>query len=182
MRFSRSELIGSAQGITHVRFQLKSSMTEEISKQLAAFQRLIGLVPWGVKLGHGSFLTLEFGKEITQLFRGTSHRHGEWHLWLRSCAWRIQRGGRILIASGDDREIIERAVNRLRPGALRKATVDSETLDIRLEFADGVELVAFANHRYRYEQWELFQPEGRVLIANAGGSLAEEAAGGLDRL
>jgi|SRR5215469_14387608 len=156
-------------------------MTREISEQLTAFQRLIGLAPWGVKLGHGSFLTLEFGKKITQEFRGKSHTHGEWHLWLRSCAWRIHREGRVLIASGDDREVIERAISRLEWGALRKAVVDSLALDVRLEFADHLELLAFTNHRYRYEQWELFKPEGRVLTANAGGVLAEEAAGGLER-
>jgi len=59
--------------------------------------------------------------------------------------------------------------------------VDSLALDVRLEFADHLELLAFTNHRYRYEQWELFKPEGRVLTANAGGVLAEEAAGGLER-
>jgi len=155
-------------------------MNQENFEQLSAFQGLIGLVPWGVKLGHGSFLTLEFGKEITQEFRGKSHKHGEWHLWLRSCTWRIQKQGRILIASGDDREAIEQAISRLELGAVAKAVVDNQTLDMRLEFAENTHLLAFVSHRYTDEQWELFKPDGRVLTANAGGALAEESAGGLE--
>jgi hypothetical protein len=65
-----------------------------------AFAPVTGLPAWNVRKGHGSFLTLEFGKphlvvrqpivaapeasdEVRTALRHRSvYPHGEWHLWI----------------------------------------------------------------------------------------------------
>ena len=51
-----------------------------------------------VKLGHGSFITIDFGEnraiEISTK-KGIIHRfRGEWHLWTYMCAWRLDKEGK----------------------------------------------------------------------------------------
>jgi hypothetical protein len=154
-------------------------MSQIAGEPALAFQTLIGLTPWNVSLGYGSFLTMEFGEEVVQEFRGKSHTHGEWHLWLRGCAWRIQSENRIVIASADERDVVARAINRLKLGALEKVDIN-RMFDLLLVFSAGFELLTFTNNRYRDEQWELFKPDGLVLIASAGGTLIERSAGKLE--
>jgi hypothetical protein len=122
---------------------------------------------------------MEFGKECVEQSRGERYKHGEWHLWLQCCGWRLEKGVRILIASEDGRELLVRTTRRLEFGPLVEAGVETPGLDLRLKFESGIKLTTFALNKYRYEQWELFRPDGRVLTAKAGGVLTEQAAGGL---
>ena len=154
-------------------------MTRQANEPLLSLQRLVGMAPWNVEVGHGSFLTMEFGKECVEEFRGKSHIHGEWHLWLQCCVWRLEKGERILVASEDKKELLARTIRRLKFGPLVEANVETPGLDLRLTFESGIRLATFTINRYRYEQWELFRPDGRVLTAKAGGVLTEERAGGL---
>jgi hypothetical protein len=39
---------------------------------------VVGLTAWGAALGYGSFVTIEFGKEVAD----RNGRPGEWHLWV----------------------------------------------------------------------------------------------------
>lgn len=43
---------------------------------------LSGLKPWGVRRGHGSALTMEFGPPEPK-----DPKHGQWHLWISYCDW-----------------------------------------------------------------------------------------------
>lgn len=156
-----------------------------LSRQIAlkdlGIDGMLGLTPWRVSLGHSSFLTMQFGKEVIKTLYGKSHIYGEWHLWLQCCSWRIQARDRILVASGDALSVIERCLGRVTFGPLDSVRVDGTTLDLTLAFQNGIELVAFTNNRYRYTQWDLFKPDGEVLTANAGGRLTREPAGGEGR-
>jgi hypothetical protein len=141
---------------------------------------MIGLVPWDVRLGYASFLTLEFGKELRHESRRGQQKHGEWHLWLQCCGWRVEGDGRVLFGSEDKREVLERSVERLAWAALSHIAVSERTLDLHLEFKNGIGLSTFTLNRYRYTQWELFKPNGRVLVAKAGGVSADVSATGED--
>lgn len=43
-----------------------------------------GKAPWGVRLGHGSFLTMEFGR-VKEEDHPARFPRGEWHQWLYMC-------------------------------------------------------------------------------------------------
>jgi hypothetical protein len=142
------------------------------------FEPLLGKTPWNVKIGVGSFLTLEFGSRENQYFQGKTRVHGEWHLWLQDCAWRIEKRNRIVAASGDEHEQLELTIAQLEFGPLEKARV-SESLDFELTFTGSVRLLTFTMYSSENEQWELFRPDGTVLVAQAGKDLAEVPRGGL---
>ncbi|MGH9554488.1 MAG: hypothetical protein ACRD2Y_01580 [Terriglobales bacterium] len=141
-------------------------------------QGLLSFVPWNVRRGFSSFLTMEFGEERLEEHRGKTYVHGEWHLWLQHCAWRIQEGGRIVTTSEEKDAIIDRALRRLKFGPVVEANVASSTLDLFLKFESDIRLLTFTSHKYGYDQWDLFRPDGQVLTAHAGGVLIEEAADG----
>lgn len=91
---------------------------------LATFLRpLLGLPCWGVKQGHGSFLTFEFGE------RGLDPRRpdgGEWHLWIYCCHWRAVRAGRQLAWSEDSRGLIGQTVTMINGQQLLAVKVDPD--------------------------------------------------------
>jgi hypothetical protein len=146
------------------------------SPKLDIFDPLLGKAPWNVQLGIGSFLTLEFGPPETESFRGKTKVHGQWHLWLQDCAWRIEKDNRINAASGDDHQQLSLAITKLQFGSLEKAEVN-DFLDISLNFAGGLRLRTFTADSSENEQWELFKPDGMVLVAHAGGALIETPRG-----
>ncbi|MGH9530123.1 MAG: hypothetical protein ACRD2S_09430, partial [Terriglobales bacterium] len=74
-----------------------------------AFEPLIGQGTWGSSLGYGSFITIEFGPK--RLFN--RHYHGEWHLWLYLCEWRLTSGGRVLAHSESKRHIMQVAIDNI---------------------------------------------------------------------
>ena len=78
-----------------------------------------GLPAWGVKQGHGSFLTFEFGEPKLEIverrsldkgLRRDAHVHGQWHLWIYCCHWRVLDDGVQLASSEDDQALIGRAM------------------------------------------------------------------------
>lgn len=144
------------------------------------FEPLLGKAPWNVKLGIGSFLTMDFGTPQPETFRGKSFVHGEWHLWIMHCGWRIENEGAILAASNDDHEQLAAAIEKLRLGSLVRAEV-SRLSDLALVFAGGLRLHTFTLHSSDYEQWELFKPDGMVWVAEAAGKLVEKPRGGLGK-
>jgi hypothetical protein len=81
-------------------------------------------------------------------------------------------------ASGDDHQQLSLTVAQLEFGALEKAEVN-DFLDISLSFAGSLRLRTFTMDSAENEQWELFKPDGMVLVAQAGGVLIETSKGGL---
>ena len=83
---------------------------------------ILGLPAWDVKQGHGSFLTFEFGQpklEVRERQSGdgrlsrSAFVHGEWHLWIYCCHWRLLQDGSQLGWSEDAEEVIGRAAASL---------------------------------------------------------------------
>jgi len=71
-------------------------------------ESVIGEKAWGVRLGVGSLVTLEFGKLMPSNPGG--YVHGEWHLWIRYCAWRLERLNEVISGSDDERDDLANAV------------------------------------------------------------------------
>lgn len=104
---------------------------------------MLGLPAWGVKQGHGSFLTFEFGPpklEVTERksprkgLRRFAYVHGRWHLWIYCCHWRALQDGAQLAWSEDDGQVIARAT----------ATLNAQkSIDLRVAPDDGRSIFTF---------------------------------------
>lgn len=91
------------------------------SDALSSFVRpVLGLPAWGAKRGYGSFLTFEFGEPRLGGAAVAPARkddpksaviHGESHLWIYNCDWRISLEGSALAESEDPAEHIDSAVS-----------------------------------------------------------------------
>lgn len=96
---------------------------------------MLGLSAWGVKQGHGSFLTFEFGEPklgVTECkseeigLRMSAHVHGDRHLWIYCCYWRALQDGSQVTWSENADELIERAAARLNGQKLTSVEVDPD--------------------------------------------------------
>jgi hypothetical protein len=104
--------------------------------ELAAFiMPMLGLPAWGVKQGYGSFLTFEFGEprlEVHEMrspenrLRRSAHVHGEWHLWIYCCHWRVSLDGSQLAQSEDDSPTIDQAAQALNAQKLVAVNIAPE--------------------------------------------------------
>jgi hypothetical protein len=121
------------------------------------FKEIYGKPCWLVKRGHGSFLTFEFGdphleirepevpKEnvtgsLRQLMRSRKvFIHGDWHLWIYCCAWKVFRG-KELVGDSSAKVAIRHAAN----------------------FLDGQKLVGFSLRPYRVQCAFEFDLGGRL--------------------
>ena len=130
---------------------------------------LKGMAPWGVNLGVGSFLTMEFGKPKTKPSEGTAH--GEWHLWLYMCMWRIETQDKVLVGSEDDREAIRTTLERTTFDSIHEIKVALPSLDLSIEFNSGIKVLTFSCSIKGDEQWMLFTPDGKVLTVYGGGQM-----------
>ncbi|MBG6138601.1 hypothetical protein [Longispora fulva] len=120
--------------------------------------RLIGTGTRAVKLGHGSFLTLDL-----------TGNTGDWHLWIYGAAWRIDSATEILAGSEDDRDTLETAVRAIEGRVLTAVSVSGPSLGLELVF-DEVALRVFPIHSTDMNHWLLYTPPGPVLVAGPGTS------------
>ncbi|BAZ14456.1 hypothetical protein NIES4071_63000 [Calothrix sp. NIES-4071] len=128
---------------------------------------LLGQKAWGVSLGVGSFLTLEFGQPLSNT-NGHQHVHGEWHLWIYNCVWRLEEAGKVLAASEDERNKIESAIVRLEGLSLQSIDLQPPIWDTVFTFENQVILRLFSIYSEDYEHWMLYTPDGNVLSLGPG--------------
>jgi hypothetical protein len=135
-------------------------------KAVELVSALTGQRTWGVRLGHGSFITLEFGKEETpstsDVRRKSKLLHGEWHLWVYCCSWRLDTGRSIIAGSEDNRDHIAQALDKLNGKVLKQVRVDLPAFDAVLEFEGSVSLRLFSVYSEGVEHWMLYTPDGVV--------------------
>lgn len=123
---------------------------------------LVGKPAWGVRLGVGSFLTIEFGHPISGEFI-----HGEWHLWLYFCDWIFQQGSFQIATSSDDREYSQ--LQNVELGNVIQADITRPDLNIILNFSSGYQITTFADVEYpEDQQWLLYTPFGECLTVYPG--------------
>jgi hypothetical protein len=148
------------------------------------FAKLYGKPCWGVKQGHGSFLTIEFGKphlEIREpivaragaskkvragLARRGAYVVGEWHLWIYCCAWEVLLNGGQLAHSESSNSRIMRAANFLNGQKLVRFSIAPRGTRCIFEFDLGGVLKTWPYSRTD-EQWLLYEPNGKVLALRA---------------
>jgi hypothetical protein len=153
------------------------------------FKPLIGKPCWQVKQGYGSFLTFEFSeprlhiqepreasKQASEKLRKRWARrriyvHGDWHLWVYICDWRILLHGKELANSSSTRKVIEKALLEIDGQALSSVTIAKSYVCL-FEFDLGGRLEIIPNYD-DYEKdsdlWLLYEPSGYVYTLRADG-------------
>lgn len=133
------------------------------------FKPIQGQRPWRVRLGVGSFLTLEFGPKV----RANGHEHGTWHLWIYMSNWVLTHCGRQLVNSDSARHPISAAVRRLEREEFAGAQFDSKNSTSTFSFGDFRLVVTPADYLDqpddRDEHWMFFMPPNLVLTVGPGG-------------
>lgn len=137
------------------------------------FQQILGMTPTRITLGHGSFITIDFGRDIIKEFKTRhgleSHTFGEWHLWVYMCAWRIDLGKKPLIGSDDDRETIEKVLSEIELKALSQVAILNDAFDVTFTFGEDIQFHLFSySVQDDHEQWMFFTPGDHVFTAGPG--------------
>lgn len=140
----------------------------ELSTSL--FNKIIGTKPTRVKLGHGSFITFDFGRDTEEKIKTRSGAFktlyfGEWHFWVYMCAWRIDKNNKPFIGSNDSRDFIEQHLHSLEEKELKQVIILNNAFDAKLTFGDEYQLHLFSFQVTDDEQWMLFTPEKKVFVA-----------------
>lgn len=136
----------------------------EIQKKISS---LIGKKAWNVSLGEGSFITIEFGKPCLSAENATKI-HGEWHLWIYCCAWRLEQENEVIAASEDPRSKLEEAIKKLEGLRIQSIDLFSPAFDTLLTFEQQTFLRLFPIYSEEYEHWMLFTPDENVLTIGPG--------------
>ena len=139
----------------------------DIGKIQAMIGPILGQKAWNVSLGHGSFITMEFGVSLLSDEIDRQPR-GEWHLWVYCCAWRLEEGNNVLASSEDSRLELELAVKRMAGLALRSIKIFRPAWDSIFTFEEQVVLRLFSIYSKECEHWMLFMPNGNDIIIGSG--------------
>lgn len=150
-----------------------------------SFGKLYGKPCWGVRPGHGSFLTLEFGNPRLRvrerivasssasanvkaaLARRIVTARGDWHLWIYCCDWTVLFKGKRIGDSSATRKI-RRAADFLNGQKLVRFSMSPRYLTCAFEFDLGATLNTRPFDK-KLEQWLLYEPSQKVLVLRADG-------------
>ena len=141
----------------------------DLAAILNALHPLLGSAPWRVRLGHGSFVTMDFGRKKSFSEDDKVRERGEYHLWIYLSAWRLDSIDEILAGSEDSREEIGPILEGLEGKELKHIRVNSPSLGLEFEFEDIV-LRTFSIYSHDSEHWMLYTPSSKVLVAGPGAS------------
>jgi hypothetical protein len=129
---------------------------------------LIGLRAWGVNLGQGSFITLEFGSALPP-DEHTKVHHGEWHFWIYNSSWRLEDEEKVLVGSEDSRQEIIKTISVLEGLILENISFSTPGPDTVLEFENSIRLkVLPLIFHEEYDYWILYMPDGKTLTLHTG--------------
>ena len=162
------------------------------------FKPILGKPCWQVKQGYGSFLTFEFGeprlhiqeprkpsKQASEKLRKRWARrsifiHGDWHLWVYSCDWKIFLKNKEIANDTSTRKVIKNALMELDGQALVSVTIKKSYVSI-FEFDLGGRLELIPNHKDfegTDELWLFYEPSGNVFTLRADGKYCRNPGDG----
>lgn len=140
----------------------------ELAKKL--FSEIIGLEARNAQLGHGSFITIDFGKNIIIKGKKPSNdfERGEWHLWVYMCTWRLEQNGEPIIGAGDERDTLRLKIPLLTGKKLLQVKIVNNSFDVIFDFEEGYSLLLFSFAVEDDEQWMFFTSDRKVFTAGPG--------------
>jgi hypothetical protein len=143
----------------------------------STFSSLNGKPGWGLARTHGSMFFLEIGSPLPRI--GEKKLHGEWHILVEMCHWRLETLNSVLLGSDDEQELIDSTFADLELGYVESTTAASPSHDLHLVFSSGIRLITFTTSvttREQWKQWQLYGPDDYVWVAEASGRLVHRNA------
>jgi hypothetical protein len=149
------------------------------------FKEIYGQPCWRATPGYGSFLTLEFGnphleirepgvprenvtKPVRELIMSRKvFIHGDWHLWINCCDWKVFRGKQ-LAGDSSTKARIQRAADFLDGQKLVRFSIRPRKVQCAFEFDLGGRLET-RPYDHHSEQWFFFDRAHMVLTLRADG-------------
>ncbi len=150
------------------------------------FRKIYGLPCWRVAPGHGSFLTFEFGephlevrepeptnpKYSAKMNRDLASRrvfiHGDWHLWIYCCDWKVLSKGKF-VGKSTSATSYQRAADLLEGQKLIRVEIIARPCRTVFEFDLGGVLET-RPYDPASEQWMFFdRATDKVLTLRADG-------------
>ncbi len=139
------------------------------------FKQICGLKVRNLKQGHGSFLTMEFGKdleyEIKIREKIEKEKRGEWYFWIYMNAWRIDDNFKPIAGCEDSRKTIKKALKKIENQKLINIEILNPAYDMKIEFNNSIIINLFSIYtedESDSENWMLFTPEKKVLAVGPG--------------
>ena len=144
---------------------------------------MTGVKAWSVELGIGSHLTVDLGGQMEDRYtvrgREVTRLVGEWSLWIRLAAWRLEDATQVLTGCEDPRPVIAEKIAVLRGRRVRAVTVTAPALETVFDF-DGIRLLTFPVNSGVASlpgeppdaQWSLWRPQGDIVSVTPGGEEA----------
>lgn len=145
--------------------------SEELGKVRSAIdEQLIGSHAWGVKLGIGSFVTMEFGEPLPPTPKGVVH--GQWHMWIYGARWTGKGSACTSVTSDTDRAVLAEWLKLLEGKRLVRFEFDVASSASALVFEPDVRIEMTSDTADDGGEpmlsWMLFLPNGDVLEAGPG--------------
>lgn len=164
-----SRAFGLSYQLSEGKDETMSVTQSDIQEIKAKLLPLFGKKAWDVSLGVGSFITIEFGNPVAPESE-EGRTHGEWHLWVCSCAWRLEEGDEVLAGSDDPRETLQEAIRCIEGLSLQSVELFPPAPDVVFRFGDNVVLRLFpCEFVEESEHWMLFTPDENVLTLGEEG-------------
>jgi hypothetical protein len=117
---------------------------------------------WDVRLGVGSFITMNFGNPNPKSNK-ENKISGEWYLWVYMCGWRLEKQNQFIAGCEDSRKKLEKDVKLMEGLAIKSIEILPYFGDTTIYFDQEVILRLFAIYSQDDEIWQLFTPDGNVL-------------------
>jgi hypothetical protein len=137
---------------------------------------LLGSAGWNARIGHGSFLTIEFGESrlVGQRRDETPLTGGEWHLWIYCSAWRVETPTAVLGACEDPRDRMMNAAAALNGRLLLAVELRDPSLETTFRFEGGHALRVFPIYTSPSgadpAHWMLYTPGHMILTVGPASS------------
>lgn len=158
------------------------------------FAPLIGQVVWQVRRGHGSFLTMEFGKPhlvvrepivpsqsgSDRVQRILRRRHvdvtGDWHLWIEYGGWGISTANGVLTSDDPAGSPSDECIRDLEGQRLVSVVAGRRGHSCAFGFDLGGKLEIWPSAEITEDQWSLYSWHGDIVAFSNDGDLVVEQA------
>lgn len=154
----------------------KNLTSDEMAEIQSIINPVLGARAWGVALGIGSFVTINFGARLETDAR-SQFSQGEWHLWIQHCVWRVEKDNSVVIGSEDPRSSLKETIKIIEGLALQSVSINVHSFETTFSFDKDTNLTAFpVSYWGEDEYWWLFTPKSKVLVAGPGMNWSYENA------
>ncbi len=124
------------------------------------------------RIGHGSFVTLEFGS-VQSYYRNSGNPKYEWLIWLYQCNWRFVHRGTFVTGCADSSK--DMATIQLLKGKQLLSLCISALLDLQIEFDEGYMLQVLRHAGEDTDHWLIYTPDNFVLTARGDTLILERS-------